>query len=203
MNTLLQVHASLNSDHGESSQLSDRFAERWAALNPGGKVIRRDLASAPLPHLTAERFTAWRTPVAERSLDQQRHVAESDALIAELRAADTLVLAVPMYNFGIPSTLKAWIDHVARAGETFRYGANGPEGLLAGKRAVIFTTRGGQYAGTPGDTEAPYLQQILGFLGIVDVEIVYAEGLGMGQRAESLADAHARIDQWTAERKAA
>ncbi len=110
----------------------------------GGKVIKRDLAQDPVPHLTAERFTAFGTPASQRTLEQQRLVAESDALIDELRRADVLVIGLPMYNFGVPSTLKAYFDHVARAGVTFRYTADGPVGLLTGKQAYVFATRGGQ-----------------------------------------------------------
>lgn len=204
MNTLLQIHSSLHSEAGESTHLSDRFAAHWSNLNPGGKVVTHDLAKNPLPHLTAERFAAWRTPVAQRTLAQRRHVFESDLLIAELRDADVLAISAPMYNFGIPSTLKAWFDHVARAGETFRYTANGPEGLLTGKRAVVFTTRGGQYAASGADTLVPYLKQMLGFLGIGEVEVVYAEGLAMEAiRQDNLGAAHAQIDHWTQPRLAA
>lgn len=204
MNTVLQIHSSLHSDQGESSRLSDLYVSRWLDTHRDGAVIRRDLAREPLPHLTAEVFAAWRTPAAERTLAQRLQTALSDTLIGELRKADTLVLAVPMYNFGIPSTLRAWFDHIARSGETFRYGANGPEGLLTGKRALVFTTRGGQYANSPGDTIVPYLKQILGFVGIREVEIVYAEGLGMGAvREASLAAAHAQIETLDVQRLAA
>ncbi len=204
MKTLLQIHASLSSDNGESSHLSDRLAAQWLVQNPDGEVIRHDLAIDPIPHLDAEIFSAWRTPVAERSLTQQRHAARSEQLIAELQAAQTVVIAAPMYNFGIPSTLKAWIDQVTRAGLSFRYGANGPEGLITGKRAVVITTRGGKHEGTAADGVVPYLKQVLGFIGIQDVEIVYAEGLAMEALRElSLNHAQTQIDQWTTTRLAA
>jgi FMN-dependent NADH-azoreductase len=133
-------------------------------------------------------------------VEQQRHVAESDALIDELRRADVLVLGVPMYNFGVPSTLKAYFDHVARAGVTFRYTAEGPVGLLTGKRAFVFATRGGRYAGTDADLQSAFLRRFLGFIGINDVEFVYAEGLSLGaeQRDQALAAALERIDQLAA-----
>ena len=124
----------------------------------------------------------------------------SDALIAELRAADVIVLGVPMYNFGVPSTLKAYFDHVARAGVTFAYTASGPVGLLTGKQAYVFTARGGLYAGTPRDTQTGYVRDFLSFLGIEAIEFVYAEGLAIGEESKqkSLAAAHARIDELAA-----
>jgi FMN-dependent NADH-azoreductase len=120
----------------------------------------------------------------------------SDALISELQAADTIVFAVPMYNFSVPSTLRAYFDHIARAGVTFRYTANGPEGLLKGKKAYVFITRGGVYANGI-DTQTPYLKQFLGFVGITDVQFVYAEGLSMGDdvRQQSLNAAHHAIHE--------
>jgi FMN-dependent NADH-azoreductase len=153
-----------------------------------------------VPHLTAERFAAFGTPASERTLEQQRYVAESDALIDELRRAEVLVLGLPMYNFGVPSTLKAYFDHVARANVTFRYTAEGPVGLLTGKRAYVFATRGGQHAGTPGDLQTAYVRQFLGFIGIRDVEFIYAEGLALGpeQRERALAAAAERIGQLAA-----
>jgi FMN-dependent NADH-azoreductase len=160
----------------------------------------RDLAKNPVPHLTAERFTAWTTPAAGRTVEQQRHVAESDALIDELRAADVLVLGPPMYNFGVPSTLKAYFDHVARAGVTFRYTADGPVGLLTGKKAYVVATRGGQHAGTERDVQAAFVRQFLGFIGLRDVEFIYVEGLALGgeQRGRALAAAVERIGQLAA-----
>ena len=153
-----------------------------------------------MPHLTLERFQAFGTPVAERTLEQQRYVAESDALIDELRRADMIVLGVPMYNFGVPSTLKAYFDHVARSGVTFRYTPEGPVGLLTGKKVYVFATRGGRYAGTAGDLQTAYLRQFLGFIGLRDVEFIYAEGLALGaeQREAALGRALERIGQLAA-----
>ncbi|HKE94435.1 MAG TPA: FMN-dependent NADH-azoreductase [Povalibacter sp.] len=182
MKTLLKIQTSLVGTKGQSSQLADRFAANWLARNPGGRVIARDLSADVVPHLTAERFQAFSTAAAERSSEQQAVVAYSDALIDEIRAADTIVLAVPMYNFSVPSTLRAYFDHIARAGVTFRYTANGPEGLLTGKKAYVFITRGGIHGGA-GDTQTPYLRQFLGFIGIRDVEFVHAEGLAYGDEA--------------------
>ena len=180
MNTLLQINASLFSNAGQSSRLADQFAAEWARRNPAGRIIARDLATHPVPHLTAERFQAFLEKPEQRTLAQRETVAESDALIDELRAADTIAIGLPMYNFGVPSTLKAYFDHIARAGVTFRYTEKGPEGLLKSKKAYVFATRGGLYAGTPRDTQTAYVRDFLAFLGVDDVEFVYAEGLAMG-----------------------
>lgn len=199
-NTLLKINASLFSGGGQSSQLADRFVAAWRASHSDARVFVRDLASEPLPHLTAERFLAYIAAPAERTVEQQALAAEADALIDEIKAAQTIVIGLPMYNFGVPSTLKAYFDHIARAGVTFRYTANGPEGLLAGKRAYVFAARGGLYAGTPRDSQTTYVRDFLAFLGISDVEFIYAEGLSMGEPAKqsALDQAYARIEQLVA-----
>jgi FMN-dependent NADH-azoreductase len=199
MNTILQINASLFGESGQSSRLAAEFAATLAA-STGSTLAVRDLARSPIPHLTAERVAAFGTPASERTLEQQRHVAESDFLIDELRQADDVVLGLPMYNFGVPSTLKAYFDHVARAGVTFRYTAEGPVGMLTGKRAYVFATRGGRYAGTANDLQTAYVRQFLGFIGIRDVEFIYVEGLALGdeQREQALAAATARIGQLAA-----
>ncbi len=191
MKTLLQINTSLFSGAGQSSRLGDQFVARWIAANPEGQVIVRDLARDPVPHLTAERFQAFTTKPGERSAEQQAHVDASDALIAEIQQADTIVLGLPMYNFGIPSTLKAYLDHIGRAGVTFRYTEKGPVGLLTGKKAYVIATRGGRYQGTPLDTQTSYVRDFLAFIGIKDVEFVYAEGLAMGDAPKSAALAKA------------
>ena len=195
MTTLLQINASINSGSGESSRLADEFVAGWTLNNPGAKVIVRDLAREPVPHLTAERFHAFIAMPDARSADQQDVVAYSDVLIDELRRADVIVLGLPMYNFGVPSMLKAYFDHIARAGVTFRYTANGPEGLLKGKKTYVFATRGGIYAGTPLDTETAYVRDFFRFLGITDLEFVYAEGLALSEtrKQAALADANNAI----------
>ncbi len=199
MPTILQLNTSLFGEQGQSSRLAAEFA-RTLAESTGRELKVRDLAANPVPHLTAERVTAFGTPASERTLDQQRHVAESDALVDELREADVLVLGLPMYNFGVPSTLKAYFDHVARAGVTFRYTAEGPLGLLTGKKAFVFATRGGQHAGTETDLQTAYVRLFLGFIGIRDVEFIYAEGLALGeqQRERALAAAAERINRLAA-----
>ncbi len=182
---LLQLKTSLFANQGQSSQLSDAFVAAWQASRPGSTVTVRDFASDPVPHLDGAGFQAFLTSPAERTAEQAAKVAYSDTLIAELQAADVLVIGLPMYNLGIPSTLKAWIDHVARAGITFRYTAEGPQGLLAGKQAYVFATRGGRYAGTAFDTQSDFVRNFLGFIGISDVQFVYAEGLNMGEESKT------------------
>jgi FMN-dependent NADH-azoreductase len=194
MSTLLQINASLAGANGQSSRLSQRFVADWQAKHPAGRVIARDLSSDPVPHLTAERFQAFLSQPDARTAEQRAVSEYSDTLIEELKAADTIVFAVPMYNFSVPSTLRAYFDHIARAGVTFRYTANGAEGLLKGKKVYVFITRGGIYAdGT--DTQTPYLKQFLGFLGMTDVKFVFAEGLAMGEetREKSISAAHGTI----------
>ena len=198
--TLLQLNASLFSTGGQSSLLSTHFVEAYQARHADTRVIRRDLAADAVPHLDAERFGAFTTPAEARTPAQQAVIAYSDTLIDELRAADHIVLGLPMYNFGVPSQLKAYFDHVARAGVTFRYTANGAEGLLKGKKATVFATRGGLYVGTPLDTQSSYVRDFLRFIGIEDVEFVYAEGLAMGdvQKARALESANQALSQLAA-----
>src|SRR5262245_12089178 len=191
---LLQLNASLFSGAGVSTTLANEFVSGWRARNAGAKVIVRDLALDPVPHLTAERFQAFLTKPEQRTAEQRAEAAYSDALIAELKRADVIVLAVPMYNFDVPSTLKAYFDHVARAGVTFRYSEKGPVGLLAGKKVYIFTTRGGYHAGGASDTESMYLRNFLALLGITDIKFVYAEGLAISAESKNAALAQARKD---------
>ena len=140
MKTLLLIHTSLKGPESLSSSLAGEYVADWQASNRHGRVVSRDLARNPVPHLTAERFAAFTTAADQRSVEQQAVAGYSDELIAELEVADEVLIALPMHNFGIPSTLKAYIDHVARAGVTFRYTAEGPVGLLTCKRAVVFAT---------------------------------------------------------------
>ncbi len=180
MRTLLLIHTSLQGTASLSSSLASDYVAQWRARHRDGRVISRDLATNPVPHLTAERFTAFTTAADERSAEQLAIVAFSDQLIDELQEADEILIALPMHNFGIPSTLKAYIDHVARAGITFRYTPDGAVGLLTDKRAIVFATRGGKYLGTPLDTQTDYMKTFLAFLGIDDTQFIYAEGTAMG-----------------------
>jgi FMN-dependent NADH-azoreductase len=196
MKTLLQIRSSIFSEGGQSSRLAERFVAAWREAHPDGKVVVRDLAREPVPHLDAARFGAFLAKPAERTPEQQAVAAHSDALIAELKRADVVVLGLPMYNFGLPSTLKAYFDHIARAGETFRYTDKGAVGLVTGKEVYVFTARGGLYDGTPQDTQTPYIRQILGFFGMTDIQFVHAEGLAISEasKQQGIARAHAKID---------
>jgi len=192
---VLKINSSLYSQDGQSSRLAAQFVDALRRHDPALQLAERDFTREPVPHLDAARFQAFLTRPEERTAEQRAVAGYSDELIAELREADVIVLGLPMYNFGIPSQLKAYFDHVARAGVTFRYTEHGPVGLLTGKTAYLFATRGGAYAGTPKDTQTAYVRDFLAFLGITEVEFVYAEGLaiGPGQRESSLAQARAAL----------
>jgi FMN-dependent NADH-azoreductase len=201
MTTLLQINTSINNGNGQSSQLARQFVAAYRKGHPDIEVRVRDVAAAePVPHLDAERFGAFTAKPGERTPAQQAVVAYSDALIEELRQADVIVIGLPMYNFGVPSQLKAYFDHVARAGVTFKYTEQGPVGQLTGKKAFVFAARGGVYAGTPLDTQTGYVRDFLRFIGISDVSFVYAEGLAMSaqSREAGLARASAEIEQLAA-----
>ena len=191
---ILQIQSSVFLGDGQSSRLADQFVADLAAQHPGAQVVRRDLVTDPVPHLDANRVAAFFAKPAERTADQQAVVAYSDALIRELRSADVLVLGLPMYNFGVPSQLKAWFDHVARAGETFKYTDKGSVGLVTGKKAYVFAARGGFYEGTANDWQTKFVRHFLGFIGITDVEFVYAEGLAIDEatRNNSIAAAQSQ-----------
>lgn len=205
MTRILQLNTSIHSDSSASSHLGDELVKTLSAGDGEFSVIRRDLARQPIPHLDADTFQSVSTPAGQRDTQQQALAAPSEALIAELLQADILVLGLPMYNFGMPSSLKAWFDHVARAGQTFKYTANGPVGLLAGKKAYVLATRGGRYAGTADDLQTGYIRKLLGFLGITDLEFVYAEGLSMGDahRQQSLAKARRDLHTFAARERLA
>ena len=193
MTTLLQINASINNDSGQSSRLANQFVETFRTRHPDAKVVVRDVAAAePVPHLTAERFGAFITKPEERSDAQHAVVAYSDALIEEIKQADVVVIGLPMYNFGVPSQLKAYFDHIARAGVTFAYTEKGPVGKLTGKKVYVFAARGGQYSGTPLDTQTGYVRDFLAFLGMTDVQFVYAEGLAISPQSKEAGLAKAR-----------
>jgi FMN-dependent NADH-azoreductase len=201
MTTLLQINASLNNGNGQSSQLANQFVAAYRRRYPGAKIVKRDVAAAePVPHLNAERFGSFITKPEERSAAQHAVVAYSDILINELRQADVIVLGLPMYNFGLPSQLKAYFDHIARVGETFKYTEKGPVGQLTGKKVYVFAARGGVYVGTPLDTQTSYVRDFLRFLGMDDVEFVYAEGLAISPESKEagLARAAAEIERLVA-----
>jgi FMN-dependent NADH-azoreductase len=196
MSKLLLVTSSLFGDQSKSAQLAREFVAAWRGAHPGTTVVERALTPESIPHLSLDALGALMTPAEQRSGAQHSTVAFADRLIEELEAADTIVLAVPMYNFSIPSTLKAWIDHIARAGRTFRYTAQGPEGLLKGKKVFVVTGRGGVYTGdSPAkvfDFQEPYLRGVLGFLGMTDVNFIHVEGLKVSPEAAEQGVARAR-----------
>ena len=192
MKTALFVTSSASGDASVSNALATTLADRLRESVPALHIVLRDVGANPVPHLTADTVAAIKSvPESEAELGAREL---SDALIAELAAADLLVIASPMYNFGMSSTLKAWFDHVVRVGVTVRYGENGPEGLLTGKKAVVIESRGGLYSEGPGaalDGQEAHIRTLLGFIGITDVTFVRAEKLGYGPEAAEAAIAAA------------
>jgi FMN-dependent NADH-azoreductase len=175
---LLHLDTSVLGDHSVSRQLARAIVARWRAEVPGLEVTYRDLDAEPIPHLGGR--------VLSGADEMER--ARGEATLQQFLDSDAVVLGAPMYNFGIPSTLKAWIDRVAVNGRTFRYTANGPEGLAGGKRVVVATAAGGVHGGQPTDFVEPYLRQVFGFLGITDLAFVRADGIGLSpaHRAASI-----------------
>lgn len=190
---ILQINASARQG-ANSTRVADTVVARLLADNPSASLTQRDLARNPHPLLDEAALGALFTPADQRTPEQAARVALDDALIAEVQAADVIVLGVPMYNLGVPVQFKSWIDAIARAGVTFRYTEKGPEGLLKGKRVYVALARGGRYRDTPFDTQVPYLKTVLGFLGITDVRFIYAEGLNMGPEGAQQGFAEAEAD---------
>ena len=190
MTNILHVTASIRSGESVSRKLGSQLVEKIGQGNDAS-IVTRDLAANDLPLIDADRFAANLTPPADRDEKQQALADVADALIAELQAADTLVLSLPVYNFTMPSTLKAWADLVARAGTTFRYTEQGPEGLLTGKKAYVVIASGGTPIGSEIDFLTPWLRHFLGFLGITNIEIIAADGI-MGVDGEQKIEAAAK-----------
>lgn len=196
MSKILVVNSSAGGAESVTRLLVEDAVAQIRRDDPAAQVAVRDLAADPVPHLAPDGINGVRTPnavtpaeIAARDL--------SDRLIAELRAADTIIIGAPMYNFGLPSTLKAWFDHVLRAGETFRYSEAGPQGLLTGKKVIVVEARGGLYSEGPAqaiDFQEPYLRQLLGFVGLTDVTFIRAEKIGFGPEAREAAIAAARAE---------
>lgn len=193
---ILQINASVRGTASHSSRLAGEIVERLQASDEKAALTLRDLAREPVGTLDEAALQALFTAAGDRSPAQAARVAQADAVIAQVQAADVIVLGVPMYNFGVPSSLKDWIDALARAGVTFKYTDRGSVGLLTGKKVYVALARGGLYRDTPADTQVPYLRAVLGFMGMTDVSFVYAEGLNMGPEAErqGLASARAQIE---------
>jgi len=189
---IVHIDSSIAGREATSSILAKSVVDRLVS-GQDAQVHYRDLNQEGLGHLTDEVFAGFRLDAAERNETQQIAAKRSESYIEELRDADALVLAVPMYNFSTPSTVKAWIDHVARAGVSFTYGANGPEGLLNVKKAYVVSTRGGQYAGSAFDHQSPWIEQVLKFVGVQEVEFIYAEGLAGGNAEQSVQAANQQI----------
>jgi len=188
---LLQIDSSARTT-SVTRKLTAKFAEAWQKSHPNGQVIRRDLTATAFPLITDDWGATFLDP-SKLTAAQHSYLATSDQLIEELHAADTVVIAAPMYNFTIPAPLKAWIDQIVRMGKTFSYGASGPQGLVGNKRVVVITARGGAYEkGTPRnafDFQEPYLKHILGFIGLTDVTFIHAESQAGEQGVTSLAAA--------------
>jgi FMN-dependent NADH-azoreductase len=203
MQSLLVINSSAAREGSVSRTLVEEAVARLLENNPLAKVVRRDLGANPVPHLSVDTLAGVRGVPA--TMIEQGARALSDELIAELRAADTIVIGAPMYNFGITTGLRAWFDHVLRSGETFSYSEAGPKGLLTGKRVIVIESRGGLYSEGPGsavDFQEPYLRHLLNFIGVMDVTFVHAEKIGFGPeaRAAALAGAKARIAAVTDQR---
>lgn len=182
MKKVLTLNTGLNGTSGKSNKLVQDFVSRLK-IQEQVSVTERDLAVDDIHHLNLKEMQSWMTPENSRSNEQAKLALISDTLIAELENSDVIVIGMPMYNFGAPSVFKSWIDRVARAGKTFRYTENGPVGLLNNKKVYVLATRGGLYAGTPKDTQTQYIKDVFAFIGIEDVEFVYAEGLAMGEES--------------------
>lgn len=189
---IVHIDSSIAGREATSSILAKAVVDQLAN-GQETQVHYRDLNQEGLGHLTDEVFSGFQLDSAERNETQQAAAKRSDTYIEELREADALVLAVPMYNFSTPSTVKAWIDHIARAGVSFTYGKNGPEGLLNVKKAYVVSTRGGQYAGSGFDHQSPWIEQVLKFVGIQEVEFIYAEGQAGGAAEQAVQAANEKI----------
>ena len=201
MSNVLFVASSLNGEKSTSRGVALDFLNAWRSEHSGARVTVRDTNA--IPHLSGETMQALMSPAEARDDAQHQRLALADHLIAELEAADTIVIAAPMYNFTIPSPLKAWLDHIARAGRTFRYSASGPEGLLKGKKVFVIASRGGLYAEGPGkamDFHEPYLRAMLGFLGLTDVTFIHAEGQGISPNKSKQPSREGSTDDDPAER---
>jgi FMN-dependent NADH-azoreductase len=201
MNTLLIINSSPRSN-SVSRRLTGQAAVHWKAANPTGRVIERDLSDGSIPYLSEPWIEAAYTPEASRTPAQTALLALSDTLIDEVLAADVIVLGVPMHNFSVPATFKAWIDQIARAGKTFSYSEQGPKGLVPpDKQVITFLTRGGVYSGESSlgatDFQVSYLRQVLGLIGLTDVTFIHADRQGMGGQAAQAATDKA-IQQVTA-----
>lgn len=198
--TLLQINSGLFGEHSQSNHLANDFAAKWLASHPGSQRVQRDVVADPLPLLDAALVQALGKKPEQRSAEEQAWVDLSDRLIGEIQQADALLLAVPMYNFGVPTQLKAYFDLLARAGVTFKYTETGPVGLLADKPVYIIAARGGLHAGRASDSQTQFLQTFLSFIGLHNQQFIYAEALNMGDapRQQALQQAAQKMDELAA-----
>ena len=187
---ILQINSSVRAANSESNRVASNIVAKLAAANPGARVTVRDLGVTPHPVLDEAALGALFTPADQRTPQQAARVALDDALIAEIQAADTIVIGAPMYNFGMPIQLKAWFDAIARAGVTFRYTETGPQGLLTNKKVFVATARGGVYP-VDADPLVPHVRMLLNFLGMTDHQFIYSNGLAMGPEAAAKGQAEA------------
>jgi FMN-dependent NADH-azoreductase len=198
---LLRIDSSARSS-SVTRQLTAKFVEEWKKNHPDGEVIQRDLATTMLPHIT-DHWGGIHLEPSQMTPAQRNYLSTSDRLIEELQAADTIVIGAPMYNFAIPSSLKAWIDQIVRMGKTLGYGPSGARGLLSNKRVIVVTARGGAYEkGTPTekfDFQEPYLRHIFGFIGLTDVTFIHAENQAREGAGPSLAAAAEEIGRLVGE----
>lgn len=184
MSKLLHINSSVRNEGSISRKLTGEFIAKWKDAHPSDEVVERDLAAQPIPHLNEKMMGAFFTPAEKRSAEQAETVKISDELVQELLAADVVVIGAPMYNFSIASSLKAWIDHVARAGITFKYTQEGPVGLVKNKKVYVFISRDGIYTEGPAKSmefQDTYLRTVLGFLGMDNITFIHTEGLAMGK----------------------
>ncbi|AZE48960.1 FMN-dependent NADH-azoreductase [Pseudomonas chlororaphis] len=195
---LLHIDSSILGDNSASRQLSESVVKAWKNADASVEVTYRDLAADAISHFSSATLVAAGTPAEVRSAAQQHEAELSASTLAEFQAADAVVIAAPMYNFTVPTQLKAWIDRIAVAGQTFRYTEAGPEGLCGGKKVVVVSTSGGLHAGqATGVAHEDYLKVLFGFLGITDIEFVRAHGLSYGDevRNKAMSDAQAHISE--------
>jgi FMN-dependent NADH-azoreductase len=188
MSKILSIISSPRGESSNSIKLSNAIIDKLKEKDPGAFVQIKDLTKSPFPHLEEAHLAAFFTPAEQHTDANKEAIKHSNEAIQEIMDADIIVIGAPMYNFGIPSTLKAWIDHIARAGITFKYTANGPEGLITGKKVYVAVATGGVYSEgpyKPADSVTPYLQTILGFLGMTDVTFVRAEGFAVTELQEN------------------
>ncbi len=192
MTRILVINSSPNTATSVSRALTSRFVDTWRQAVPDVRIVTRDVGANPPPHIDQSLVDAYYTPPEGRTSEQLERLALSEAIVDEAMEADIIVIGAPMHNFTITSGLKSWIDHLARVGRSFVYGENGPQGLLGGRKVYVLSTRGGTYGGgAPAaamDMQTPYLQTVLGFVGLDDVSFINAEGLAGGDAGRTVAE---------------